>query len=293
MTGKTVQLPWGKATVEEEATVAGSASERAMELGVARLSGADGEQLLRFFYRADGRTVRGPLTLRPAEVAALALELRKQPALRKLVAGSASDAALAGRARAGRARARRRAPPRSPRAPPRRPTGRAPRSPASLAFESTGKSSPATRCQVPMPPSAAAANGPDVLPAARVAEAHDLVHRLRRGDAVVDDPERLAQERVLQAVPDEAGHVALHEHRALAAARDGRARQLDRLGAAVRAGDHLDQRHQQRRVPVVRADRALGRAAGLADLADRERRGVAARSRRPGSAPRSASAPRP
>jgi hypothetical protein len=31
--------------------------------------------------------VRGPLTLRPSEVAALALELRKQPALRKLVAG--------------------------------------------------------------------------------------------------------------------------------------------------------------------------------------------------------------
>jgi hypothetical protein len=87
MTGKTVQLPWGKATVEEEAIVAGSESERAMELGVARLTGADGEQLLRFFYRADGRTVRGPLTLRPSEVAALALELRKQPALRKLVAG--------------------------------------------------------------------------------------------------------------------------------------------------------------------------------------------------------------
>ena len=87
MTGKTVQLPWGKATVEEEAIVAGSESERAMELGVARLTGADGEQLLRFFYRADGRTVRGPLTLRPSEVAALALELRKQPALRRLVAG--------------------------------------------------------------------------------------------------------------------------------------------------------------------------------------------------------------
>ena len=87
MTGKTVQLPWGKATVEEEATVAGSASERQLELGVARLTGTDGEQLLRFFYRADGRTVRGPLTLRPAEVAALALELRNHPALRRLVAG--------------------------------------------------------------------------------------------------------------------------------------------------------------------------------------------------------------
>jgi hypothetical protein len=87
MTGKQVQLPWGTATVEEEATIPASASERALELGVARLCGADGEQLLRFFYRSSGRTVRGPLTLRPAEVAALALELRKQPALRKLVAG--------------------------------------------------------------------------------------------------------------------------------------------------------------------------------------------------------------
>ena len=86
MTGKKVQLPWGKATVEEEATIPATAGERDMQLGVARLSGPDGEQMLRFFYRADGRTVRGPLTLRPAEVAALARELRKQPALRKLVA---------------------------------------------------------------------------------------------------------------------------------------------------------------------------------------------------------------
>lgn len=87
MTGKTVQLPWGKATVEEEATIAADAGTRPIELGVARLSGADGEQMVRFFYRADGRTVRGPLTLRAAEVSALAAELRKQPALRKLVAG--------------------------------------------------------------------------------------------------------------------------------------------------------------------------------------------------------------
>ena len=66
MTGKKVQLPWGKATVEEEATIPATAGERDMQLGVARLSGPDGEQMLRFFYRADGRTVCGPLTLRPA-----------------------------------------------------------------------------------------------------------------------------------------------------------------------------------------------------------------------------------
>ena len=87
MTGKRVQLPWGTATVEEEVTIAASADERSLELGVARLSGADGEQLLRFFYRAEGRTGRGPLTLRAAEISALGLELRKQPELRKLVAG--------------------------------------------------------------------------------------------------------------------------------------------------------------------------------------------------------------
>ncbi len=85
MTGKQVQLPWGKATVEEEVTVAGGAGERPLELGVARLSGADGEQMLRFFYRAEGRTVRGPLTLRASEMAALARQLRAQPELRELV----------------------------------------------------------------------------------------------------------------------------------------------------------------------------------------------------------------
>lgn len=87
MTGRTVQLPWGKATVEEETTIRGQASDRPMELGVARLSGADGEQMLRFFYRTDGRTARGPLTLRSGEIAALARALRKQPALRTLVSG--------------------------------------------------------------------------------------------------------------------------------------------------------------------------------------------------------------
>ena len=46
-------------------------------------------------------------------------------------------------------------------------------------------------------------------------------------------------------------------------------------GRLCGARDHLDERHQQRRVPVVGADGALGRAAGIADRADRERGGVA------------------
>ena len=87
MTGKRFSCRGARPRSRRRRRSPASASERELELGVARLSGPDGEQLLRFFYRADGRTVRGPLTLRPAEVAALALELRKQPALRKLVAG--------------------------------------------------------------------------------------------------------------------------------------------------------------------------------------------------------------
>ena len=51
-------------------------------------------------------------------------------------------------------------------------------------------------------------------------------------------------------------------------------RELDRLGGGSLPGDHLDGRHQERRVEVVRPDRALGRADRLADRRDRERRGV-------------------
>jgi hypothetical protein len=86
--GRTVTLPWAKARVEDEVVVEGSAGgERLVEVGVARLRerGDDGEELLRFFYRVDGRTVRGPLTLRPSEVDELAGMLAETPALRRLL----------------------------------------------------------------------------------------------------------------------------------------------------------------------------------------------------------------
>jgi hypothetical protein len=84
---RVVTLPWGRATVEEEVAVAGGGgTERAVEVGVARLRLHDGdEQLLRFFYRVDGRVMRGPLTLRPSELAALAERLRESPELQRLV----------------------------------------------------------------------------------------------------------------------------------------------------------------------------------------------------------------
>ena len=85
-----VQLPWARATVIDEATIPGSAEDGPpIELGVALLreDREDGELLLRFFYRAEGKTRRGPVTLRPAEVEALAARLRKSPELRRLVRG--------------------------------------------------------------------------------------------------------------------------------------------------------------------------------------------------------------
>ena len=158
MTGKQVQLPWGRRRSRRRRRSPRVRASAICELGVARLSGADGEQLLRFFYRAvgahdaraaDAAPGRGRGARAGAAQAARAAQARRR----------ARQVRRSGR-RAGRARARRRAPPRSPRAPPRPPTGRVRGRPRRRAFESTGKSSPATRCQVPMPPSAAAANGP-------------------------------------------------------------------------------------------------------------------------------------
>jgi hypothetical protein len=90
---RTVQLPWGRAVVEDEVVVAGShaSNGRRVEVGLARLQtrpGPDGgepEELLRFFYRVDGRTMRGPLTLRPGEIDELAALLPEAPTLRLLV----------------------------------------------------------------------------------------------------------------------------------------------------------------------------------------------------------------
>jgi hypothetical protein len=82
-----VQLPWGTAEVLDEITVEGTTSEPGaeVEVGVARLRHADGEELLRFFYRSSGRTRRGPLTLRASERAALRAQLARAPELRTLL----------------------------------------------------------------------------------------------------------------------------------------------------------------------------------------------------------------
>ena len=89
-TGTRVTLPWGAAQVERAVTVSGTAAgERQIEVGIAllRSTAEDEERMLRFFYRSAGRTARGPLTLRQAEIEALAARLRHEPELRAALSG--------------------------------------------------------------------------------------------------------------------------------------------------------------------------------------------------------------
>jgi hypothetical protein len=81
-----VTLPWGRAEVIDEVTVAGSSEgEREIAVGIAHLRERDGGELVRFFYRSNGRMIRGPLTLRADERAGLKAALAGAPALRKLL----------------------------------------------------------------------------------------------------------------------------------------------------------------------------------------------------------------
>jgi hypothetical protein len=87
-TGRTVTLPWARATIVEEVTVDGSGGgERRVEVGLQRLveRGEGGDELMRFFYRVDGNMARGPLTLRPGEVDELARLTAATPELQKLL----------------------------------------------------------------------------------------------------------------------------------------------------------------------------------------------------------------
>ena len=77
-----------------------------------------------------------------------------------------------------------------------------------------------------------------------------------RGRALLEQPQRLRAERAAAAVHQEAGAVGRDDH-VLAHRLAGADRQLDRpLGALLRA-DHLEQRHQRRRVEEVHPDDVL------------------------------------
>jgi hypothetical protein len=81
-----VTLPWGRAQVIDEVGFESSGSDgQPVFVGIAHLREPDGSELVRFFYRSSGRTIRGPLTLRAADRAGLKTALAGSPKLRKLV----------------------------------------------------------------------------------------------------------------------------------------------------------------------------------------------------------------
>ena len=82
---RSVQLPWGTATVEAVVCVPARHGETT-EIGAALLREREsGAALMRLFYRRDGRVMRGPVTLCAAEAAALAAEAKHHPALQRLL----------------------------------------------------------------------------------------------------------------------------------------------------------------------------------------------------------------
>lgn len=84
-TPKTVQLPWGKATVEAVVCIPATHDAEG-EIGAALLrERASGDELMRLFYRKAGRVMRGPVTISAAEAAALGSAAKEQPALRRLL----------------------------------------------------------------------------------------------------------------------------------------------------------------------------------------------------------------
>ena len=97
------------------------------------------------------------------------------------------------------------------------------------------------------------------------AEPDDAVDRRHVGDALVQQRQRLEAERPVAAVDEEAGAVGGVDdalaHRLAEPARDGQ-----RLGRGLQAGDDLDERHDRRRVEEVQPDdaRRVGRRAASA-----------------------------
>jgi hypothetical protein len=73
--------PWGPADLVEELTLAQRAGDKRFATVVQLLQSANGEQLVRFAYSTGGTARRGPVTLRPGDLARLKERLDKYPAL--------------------------------------------------------------------------------------------------------------------------------------------------------------------------------------------------------------------
>ncbi len=84
-----VTTPWGKAERRLAVTVAQRAGEQRYTIVAELLETTKGEALVRLAYSSDGRTRRGPVTLRRADIERLRTALEKQPELREVVLGTA------------------------------------------------------------------------------------------------------------------------------------------------------------------------------------------------------------
>ena len=87
---------------------------------------------------------------------------------------------------------------------------------------------------------------------------HDEVDRLGVTHATSNQVDRLAPQRVLQAVADEPGHVPLNPDRDLARELQHFERCVHRFGRCVFAADDLDDGDEVRRVPPVHTHSPVG-----------------------------------
>jgi hypothetical protein len=73
--------PWGKAEVVEQLTLAQQANGKRFSTHLELLETDKGERLVRVAYSTDGKTRRGPVTLRARDLDKLRAGLAQHPAL--------------------------------------------------------------------------------------------------------------------------------------------------------------------------------------------------------------------
>src|SRR5882724_1048863 len=106
------------------------------------------------------------------------------------------------------------------------------------------------------------------------APGHAGVQALGVDHALLDQLHALPQQRIEDAVLDEAGNVLLHDDRQQAEIFDGAAHPVDGLLARLVAGDHFDHGYDVGRIRPVHADHAAGRRIAGLQLGDGDARGV-------------------
>jgi hypothetical protein len=73
--------PWGRAKIVDELALPQRVGEKRFASVVQLLEGEKGEQLVRFAYSTGGVARRGPVTLRPRDIARFRAALGDHPAL--------------------------------------------------------------------------------------------------------------------------------------------------------------------------------------------------------------------